>query len=85
MGGRRFGVGQSESFERRRLIGEYAQADAAQARAAMPPPKAAPAWAAGSIQERSNLLDRVGTEILARKDELGKLSRAKKARHCPKV
>ncbi len=27
----------------------------------------------GSIQERSNLLDRVGTEILARKDELGRL------------
>jgi aldehyde dehydrogenase (NAD+) len=74
MGGRRFGVAQSQSFERRRLIGEYAQADAAQARAAIAAAKgAAPAWAAGSIQERSNLLDRVGTEILARKDELGKL------------
>ena len=56
------------------VIGEYAQADAAQARAAIAAAKAAaPAWAAGSIQERSNLLDRVGTEILARKDELGKL------------
>ena len=56
------------------VIGEYAQADAAQARAAIAAAKAAaPAWAAGSIQERSILLDRVGTEILARKDELGRL------------
>jgi acyl-CoA reductase-like NAD-dependent aldehyde dehydrogenase len=56
------------------VIGEYAQADAGQTRAAIAAAKAAaPAWAAGSIQERSNLLDRVGTEILARKDELGRL------------
>src|SRR5206468_11350885 len=32
-----------------------------------------PAWSTGSIQERSNILDRAGTEILARKDELGRL------------
>ena len=44
------------------VIGEYAQADAAQARAAIAAAKRAfPAWAAGSIQERSNILDRVGT------------------------
>lgn len=56
------------------VVGEYAQADAAQARAAVAAAKAAfPAWATGSIQERSNILDRVGTEILARKDELGRL------------
>jgi aldehyde dehydrogenase (NAD+) len=56
------------------VIGDYAQADAAQARTAIAAAKAAaPAWAAGSIQERSTLLDRVGTEILARKDELGRL------------
>ncbi len=56
------------------VIGEYAQADAGETRAAIAAAKdAAPAWAAGSIQERSNLLDRVGTEILARKDELGRL------------
>ena len=54
------------------VIGDYAQADAAHARSAIAAAKAAaPAWAAGSIQERSILLDRVGTEILARKDELG--------------
>ena len=56
------------------VIGEYAQADAAQTRTAIAAAKAAaPAWAAGSIQERSNLLDRVGNEIIARKDELGRL------------
>ena len=56
------------------VIGEYAQADATQAKAAIAAAKAAAAaWAAGSIHERSILLDRVGTEILARKDDLGRL------------
>jgi acyl-CoA reductase-like NAD-dependent aldehyde dehydrogenase len=56
------------------VVGEYAQADAAQALMAVAAAKAAfPAWATGSIQERSNILDRAGTEILARKDELGRL------------
>jgi len=58
----------------RDVIGEYAQADAAQTKAAIAAAKQAfPAWAAASIQDRSNLLDKVGTEILARKDELGRL------------
>src|SRR5580765_3099676 len=56
------------------VIGEYAQADAAQARAAIAAAKQAfPAWAGGNIQERANILDRAGNEILARKDELGRL------------
>src|SRR5204863_9973538 len=56
------------------IIGEYAQADTAQTRTAIAAAKAAfPAWARGSIQERSNILDRAGNEILARKDELGRL------------
>jgi aldehyde dehydrogenase (NAD+) len=56
------------------VIGEYAQASAAQARDAIAAARAAfPAWATGSIQERANILDRAGTEILARKDELGRL------------
>jgi alpha-ketoglutaric semialdehyde dehydrogenase len=58
----------------RDVIGEYAQADAAQVRTAIAAAKAAfPAWASGSIQERSSILDRAGSEILARKDELGRL------------
>ena len=56
------------------VIGEYAQADRAQARAAIGAAKQAfPGWATGSIQERANILDRAGTEIVARKDELGRL------------
>jgi aldehyde dehydrogenase (NAD+) len=56
------------------VIGEYAQADVAQARAAVSAAKQAFAgWASGNIQERANILDRAGNEILARKDELGRL------------
>ena len=56
------------------VIGDYAQANAEQTRAAIAAAKQAfAAWASGSIQERANILDRTGTEILARKDELGRL------------
>jgi acyl-CoA reductase-like NAD-dependent aldehyde dehydrogenase len=56
------------------VIGEYAQADANQTKAAIAAAaNAFPAWATGSIQERANLLDKVGSDILARKDELGRL------------
>ena len=56
------------------VVGEYAQADAAQTRAAIAAArKAFPAWSTGSIQERANILDKAGAEILARKDELGTL------------
>ena len=56
------------------VIGEYAQADAAQARSAIAAAKQAfAAWAGGNIQDRANILDRAGNEILARKDELGRL------------
>jgi acyl-CoA reductase-like NAD-dependent aldehyde dehydrogenase len=56
------------------VIGEYAQADRAQAEAAIGAAKQAfPGWATGSIQERANILDRAGSEIVARKDELGRL------------
>jgi aldehyde dehydrogenase (NAD+) len=56
------------------VVGEYARADAAQARAAIAAARAAfPGWARGNVQERADLLDRVGDEILRRKDELGRL------------
>lgn len=58
------------------LIGEYAQADAAQLDAAVAAAQAAfPAWSTGSIQARSDALDRIGAEILARREELGVLDR----------
>jgi acyl-CoA reductase-like NAD-dependent aldehyde dehydrogenase len=56
------------------IIGEYAQADTSHAISAIgAAARAFPTWAAGSIQERANSLDKIGTEILARKDELGRL------------
>jgi alpha-ketoglutaric semialdehyde dehydrogenase len=56
------------------VIGEYAQADVTQTDAAVAAAKAAfPAWSIGSIQDRANILDKVGSDILARKDELGRL------------
>jgi aldehyde dehydrogenase (NAD+) len=56
------------------VIGEYAQADAGQAQAAIAAAAAAfPAWSTSSIQDRANILDKVGSDILARKDEIGRL------------
>jgi aldehyde dehydrogenase (NAD+) len=56
------------------VIGEYAQADAAQAKTAIAAAKAAfPAWSTGGIQDRANVLDKIGSEIFARKDEIGRL------------
>src|SRR5947207_624072 len=56
------------------VIGEYAQADGAQARDAVAAAQdALPARSMGSIQARSNILHGAGNEILARKDELGRL------------
>jgi aldehyde dehydrogenase (NAD+) len=49
-------------------------ADKAQTEAAIDAARRAfPAWAIGSIQDRANLLDKVGSDILARKDEIGRL------------
>jgi aldehyde dehydrogenase (NAD+) len=56
------------------VVGEYAQADAKQVDAAIAAARAAfPAWSTGGIQARSDALDKIGTEILARKEELGAL------------
>ena len=55
-------------------IAEYAQGDAAQVQQAVAAAAAAfPAWSIGGIQARSDALDKIGTEILARKEELGTL------------
>src|SRR5436853_7515423 len=66
------------------VIGEYAQADAAQARAAIAAAKQAfPAWSIGSIQERANILDRAGNEVLASQDELGRLLASEEGKTLP--
>jgi acyl-CoA reductase-like NAD-dependent aldehyde dehydrogenase len=56
------------------VVGEYAQADRAQVEAAIAEARAAFAgWAATPVETRADMLDAVGNEILARKDELGRL------------
>ena len=56
------------------VIGEYAQADAEQTKAAVAAAsRAFAAWSVSSIQDRANILDKVGSDILARKDEIGRL------------
>jgi alpha-ketoglutaric semialdehyde dehydrogenase len=56
------------------LVGEYALATPDQMRQAVDAAAAAfPAWSMTTPQVRADALDRIGTEILARKDELGRL------------
>ncbi len=56
------------------VVGEYAQVDTAGVTAAIAAAKAAaPGWAASTPQQRFDVLDAAGTEVLARKDELGRL------------
>ncbi len=56
------------------VIGEYARADAAQATQAIDAAfDAQKRWAQCTAEVRSDALDRIGTEILARRDELGML------------
>jgi aldehyde dehydrogenase (NAD+) len=56
------------------VVGEYARADKAQTEKAIAAAKAAfPAWSRSTPQERYEVLNKIATEILARKEELGRL------------
>ncbi len=56
------------------VVGSYAHADKAQAQSAIAAAKAAlPGWAATTPQQRADILETIGVELLARKDEIGKL------------
>ena len=56
------------------VVGEYARANETQVRAAIAAARAAfPGWSRGGVQARADMLDKIGNEILARKDELGML------------
>ncbi len=56
------------------IVGEYAQGDASDVNAAVAAATAAfPAWSVSGIQARHDALDKIGNEILARKEELGDL------------
>ncbi len=56
------------------VLGEYTQASAAQLNDAVLAARAAfPAWSTSGIQARADALDKIGNEILARREELGTL------------
>ncbi|CAG0969307.1 alpha-ketoglutaric semialdehyde dehydrogenase [Burkholderiales bacterium] len=58
----------------RDVVGEYALADAGQARTAIDAAHAAfPKWSVATPQQRADALDFIGSEILARRAELGDL------------
>jgi len=56
------------------VVGHYAVASVEQVKEAVQAARGAfAAWCSSGIQERADLLDRVGNEILSRKEELGRL------------
>jgi aldehyde dehydrogenase (NAD+) len=56
------------------VVGEFARGTAADAERAIAAARTAfPAWSRTTPQQRFDILDKAGTEILARKDELGRL------------
>jgi aldehyde dehydrogenase (NAD+) len=56
------------------VVGEFARASTAELHQAIAAARTAfPKWSRTTPQERFDILDRAGTEILARKDELGRL------------
>ncbi|SEE11478.1 aldehyde dehydrogenase (NAD+) [Paraburkholderia caballeronis] len=68
------------------VIGEFAQADAAQTHHAIAAARAAfPKWSLSTPQQRFDLLDRVGTVILERKAELGKLLAREEGKTLPEA
>jgi alpha-ketoglutaric semialdehyde dehydrogenase len=70
----------------RDLVGEYAQADAAQTAAAIAAAQAAfPAWSLSTPQQRFDILDAVGSEILARRAELGDLLAREEGKTLPEA
>ena len=68
------------------VIGEYAQADAAQTRQAIAAARQAfPAWSVTTPQQRFDILDAAGSEILARRAELGDLLAREEGKTLPEA
>jgi alpha-ketoglutaric semialdehyde dehydrogenase len=67
------------------VVGDYAQANKTQAEAAIAAAKKSFAnWSNSSIQQRFDILDAVGSELLARKEELGELLSREEGKTRPK-
>ena len=68
------------------VVGEYAQADAGQTRSAIAAARQAfSAWSLSTPQQRFDILDAVGTEILARRAELGDLLAREEGKTMPEA
>jgi aldehyde dehydrogenase (NAD+) len=68
------------------IIGEFAQADPEQVRSAVAAAsEAAPGWAASTPQQRFDLLDAAGNEILARRAELGDMLAREEGKTLPEA
>jgi acyl-CoA reductase-like NAD-dependent aldehyde dehydrogenase len=68
------------------MIGEYAEADEAQAAAAVQAAATAfPAWSVSGIQPRADALDKVAAELLARRNELGDLLAREEGKTLPEA
>jgi aldehyde dehydrogenase (NAD+) len=68
------------------VVGEYAQADRAQVEAAIAEARAAfGSWSTSNPEMRADMLDAVGAEILARKDELGRLLAREEGKTLPEA
>jgi alpha-ketoglutaric semialdehyde dehydrogenase len=70
----------------RDLVGEYAQADAVQTRQAIAAAQSAFAsWSLSTPQQRFDILDAAGSEILARRNELGDLLAREEGKTLPEA
>lgn len=70
----------------RDVVGEYAQADAAQARSAIGAARQAfSTWSLSTPQQRFDVLDAAGSEILARRNELGDLLAREEGKTLPEA
>jgi len=70
----------------RDVVGEYAQADAAQTSSAIAAAQAAfAAWSLSTPQQRFDILDAAGSEILARRAELGDLLAREEGKTLPEA
>ncbi|HSW16537.1 MAG TPA: aldehyde dehydrogenase family protein [Ramlibacter sp.] len=68
------------------VVGEYATADAAVVDQAVSAAHAAfPAWSTSGVQARSDALDRIASEILARRDVLGQLLAREEGKTLPEA
>lgn len=68
------------------LVGEYAAGDAAQLDLAVQAARAAfPAWSASGVQARADALEKIGSEILARREALGQLLAREEGKTLPEA